>query len=297
MTRILVAEDSLTQATHIRLLLQQAKFDVELARDGVQALESIKDHQPDIVLTDLDMPEMDGLQLVQAVRSNFPKVPVILMTAMGSEETAMSALKKGAASYVPKRVLERDIVNTIRDVLSMARTAQDQLRLRECLVEVDSVFRLGNDSSLVQPLVSHLQDELARIKLCDETGLMQLTIAMTEAADNGIHHGNLELDSKLREGDGQAYIRLAEQRRGELPYRDRSVTVRTKVSEDEFRFEVRDEGPGFDPSVIPDPTDATNIEKLSGRGLLLIQTFMDQVLHNESGNQITMIKRREPSPA
>jgi anti-sigma regulatory factor (Ser/Thr protein kinase) len=57
-------------------------------------------------------------------------------------------------------------------------------------------------------------------------------------------------------------------------------------------FVVRDEGPGFDPTSLPDPTDPINLERVSGRGLLLIQTFMDHVEHNETGNQITMIKRR-----
>jgi anti-sigma regulatory factor (Ser/Thr protein kinase) len=57
-------------------------------------------------------------------------------------------------------------------------------------------------------------------------------------------------------------------------------------------FAIRDEGQGFDPASLPDPTDPANLERISGRGLLLIQTFMDKVEHNESGNQITMTKRR-----
>ena len=55
---------------------------------------------------------------------------------------------------------------------------------------------------------------------------------------------------------------------------------------------VRDEGPGFDPATLPDPTDPSNLERVGGRGLLLIRTFMDEVRHNESGNEITFVKRR-----
>ena len=57
-------------------------------------------------------------------------------------------------------------------------------------------------------------------------------------------------------------------------------------------FIIRDEGPGFDPSKLPDPTDARNLGKPSGRGLLLIRTFMDEVGYNPSGNEIRLIKRR-----
>lgn len=55
---------------------------------------------------------------------------------------------------------------------------------------------------------------------------------------------------------------------------------------------IRDEGPGFDSTSLPDPTDPVNLEKVSGRGLLLIRTFMDEVRHNPKGNEIVLVKRR-----
>ena len=61
----------------------------------------------------------------------------------------------------------------------------------------------------------------------------------------------------------------------------------------EARYVIRDEGPGFDLNRVPDPTDMSNLERISGRGLLLINTFMDEVRHNKAGNEITMVKRRE----
>ncbi|MGE0608143.1 MAG: ATP-binding protein, partial [Pirellulales bacterium] len=53
---------------------------------------------------------------------------------------------------------------------------------------------------------------------------------------------------------------------------------------------------GFDPSKLPDPTDPANLEKASGRGLLLMRSFMDEVTYNATGNQITLVKRRQPGP-
>lgn len=58
---------------------------------------------------------------------------------------------------------------------------------------------------------------------------------------------------------------------------------------------IRDEGDGFDASVIPDPTDPANLERSYGRGQLLMQTFMDEVKYNDAGNQVTCIKRRSPA--
>ena len=65
--------------------------------------------------------------------------------------------------------------------------------------------------------------------------------------------------------------------------------------EDSGRATRRDEGPGFDPATVPDPTDPANLEKASGRGLLLIRAYMDEVIHNRTGNQVTLVKRREAS--
>src|SRR5437660_4425629 len=91
--RVLVAEDSPTQAEAIRFLLEDCGFVVETAADGLEALAAIRRNAPDVVATDLEMPRMNGLELVEAVRADFPAVPVVLITAHGSEETAATALR------------------------------------------------------------------------------------------------------------------------------------------------------------------------------------------------------------
>ncbi len=106
-----------------------------------------------------------------------------------------------------------------------------------------------------------------------------------------MHHGNLELSSALREGDEKQYHQLTAQRKTAKPYADRRVHVSAKDTPEGSTYVIRDEGPGFDPSKLPDPLDPENMDKISGRGLLLIRTFMDEVKHNTKGNEITMVKR------
>jgi CheY-like chemotaxis protein/anti-sigma regulatory factor (Ser/Thr protein kinase) len=267
-------------------------LNVTFATDGQEALTAIQQAMPDLVLTDLQMPRMNGLQLVEEIRSRYPGLPVILMTAQGSEDIAVQALQKGAASYVPKRNLAHDLLETVEEVLEVAGAKRSQQRLLdECWSLTESHFVLGNDLSLIAPLIGHLQDNLTRMRVCDENGLIRVAVALREALTNAMIHGNLELSSDDKARDEKNYYKQIEERREQEPYDDRKVYVTARESRNEAVYTVRDEGKGFDPKSLPDPTDPANLDKISGRGLLLIRTFMDEVSHNRQGTEITMVRR------
>jgi anti-sigma regulatory factor (Ser/Thr protein kinase) len=234
---------------------------------------------------------MDGLELVQQIRLKYPLTPVILMTAHGSEDVAVRALQFGAASYVPKRDLANDLRETVASVLEATQAKRGHRRLMGSLTHSEAEFALENDPALIPHLVGHLKETLGEMTELDETALLRVSVALREAVLNAMEHGNLELDSALREHDGSAYHRLADERRTTRPYRDRRVTVRVRQTPRRAEYFIRDEGPGFDPAKLPDPLDPANMEKASGRGLLLIRTFMTEVHYNAKGNEVTLVLR------
>ncbi|HEV3446413.1 MAG TPA: response regulator, partial [Gemmataceae bacterium] len=255
---------------------QPARFRVLSASNGQEALAAIRQETPDLVLTDLQMPDMDGLKLVQEIRYHFPFLPVVLMTGQGSEDIAIQALQRGAASYVPKKNLAYDLVETVEDVLAVAGAKKHQQRLLdECWTQSESQFVLSNDISFIPPLIGHFQENLTRMRLVDENGLIRVAVALREALTNAIFHGNLEAVLAPHARDDVAYRRLIEERLHQEPYEDRRVCVTARESRREAIYIIRDEGPGYDPAALPDPADPVNLEKVSGRGLLLIRTFMD----------------------
>lgn len=288
----LVVDDSPVDSQLVGSLLEKhLGLHLLYAASGPEALALLERETPGIVITDLRMEQMDGLQLVDAIRARHPAMPVVLITAFGSEDSAVQALRRGASSYVAKRHLARDLVDTVDQVLAAARMDRRRQRLLECLTRAETCFELENDPTLIPCVVHHFQEYLFRLGVCDPGARTRVGIALEEALLNGLYHGNLEISSDLRQRDDTAFYELAAERRRQLPYSRRRLHVRARLSREEALFVIRDEGPGFDPGAQPDPTDPANCAKLSGRGLLLIRTFMDEVHYNAAGNEITMIKR------
>lgn len=293
---VLVVDDSaIDRRLASGLLEKEGGYRILMATNGKDALESLKSQPVDLVLTDMQMDEMDGLQLVETIRANFPLTPVILMTALGSEEIAVKALEKGAASYVAKRRLQQDLIEIVQQVIDSSDENRLQSRLMHRMSRNEFSFVLYNDLSLVHSLVKYLQHTLRCVRLVDEVDRLRVGIAVEEALLNALYHGNLEVSSELKERDPNQFEETARQRSVEEPYRNRRIYIDALVSREQARFVIRDEGPGFNPQTLPDPTDIANLEKPSGRGILLMRSFMDEISFNEQGNQVTLLKLGVPT--
>ncbi|MFM9963717.1 MAG: response regulator [Planctomycetaceae bacterium] len=295
---VLVVDDSaIDRRLASGLLERDGGYQILLATSGKDALQVLKSQPIDLVLTDLQMDEMDGLELVEAVRADYPLTPVILMTALGSEEIAVKALERGAASYVAKRRLQQDLMEIVDQVIANSDENRLQSRLMHRLARNEFSFVLYNDLSLVHSLVKYLQHTLRCVRLADEVDRLRVGIAVEEALLNALYHGNLEVSSLLKETDPNLFEETARQRSLEEPYSKRRIFVDAVVSREAARFIIRDEGHGFDPAILPDPCDPANLEKASGRGILLMRSFMDEIIFNEQGNQVTLVKRGVPEEA
>jgi CheY-like chemotaxis protein len=294
-TKILVVDDSAFDRELIgRLLEPLADLKLVFACNGSEGLAAVRRENPALILTDLIMPDMEGLELVQQVRAQQPTLSVILVTAYGSEEVAMQALRAGAANYIPKKRLMRDLVPTIRQVLAIASLTRERTRILRCLVRRESAFVLENDPDLIMPLLKLIQEELEGMGLCDSTRQVQVGVALQEAICNALFHGNLEVSSDLRQDDESKFDAVASERRWADPYCSRRIRIQVQLDRDAARFVVSDDGSGYDRMLFDQPLQPEDIHRIGGRGLLLIRTFMDQVSLNQGGNQITMIKYRTP---
>jgi DNA-binding response OmpR family regulator len=289
---ILVVDTTATTRSLVTRLLQESTGHTAVfASTEAEALAAIDKATPDAVLLQPAIDGLDGPQLVRSIHGHKSYIPIVLITVKGHEAAAIRAFSHGAANYVPRHLLKEELVPTLRSVLQIAQHRRREMQLYERLTDFRCRFELENDRSLLPLVVHYLQDHLARLRLCAQATLIRAGIAIDEALVNALYHGNLELDSDLRESDQNEYENQARERMAMDPYRHRRIRVEARISTDLARITVCDDGPGFDPHSLPDPTDPENMDKVSGRGVHLMRTFMDEVQYNETGNCVTLILR------
>jgi CheY-like chemotaxis protein/anti-sigma regulatory factor (Ser/Thr protein kinase) len=295
---LLVVDDSELDRRMIGSLLEEdLDWLVTYAKNGDEALDLMQTAPPDVVVTDLVMPGVDGLQLVEAIRRDFDRVPVIVVTGQGSEELASKALRKGAASYVPKSRLAEGLLETVRQVLSLALADRNLDQLMQRSVNCRHKFQLENDAVLCSTFIAFVLQTLQRMNFCNIGDRRHVAVALEEALMNAICHGNLELpDGELplvrRQLHQSGSSELIRERLGEPRYQNRHILVGFDVTPRQAQFVIRDQGSGFDWSLVTGKMRAEPLSQDEKRGLVLIHNFMDEVGFNDQGNEIRMVLNR-----
>jgi len=233
------------------------------------------------------MPEYDGLHLVNEINEKYPELPVVLITAHGSENIAAQALASGAASYVPKSDLANSLYETVVYVLSLSRSQSRNQKLMSCVRKSDFEFVLDNDIDLIEPLIDMIQEILSSLEVFDHRCQVQLGVALENALTNAMFRGNLGM---TREAFPVLSRDAIAARSKEESYANRKVHFHALITPEKVEFKIRDEGDGFDTSQLPDASDPESFRDGIGRGLVLIQAFMDEVNFTDSGRQLEMSK-------
>jgi CheY-like chemotaxis protein/anti-sigma regulatory factor (Ser/Thr protein kinase) len=291
---ILVVDDSPTDQKLVGGLLNR-DFDwiIEYANNGRAAVEMMEQISPDLIITDLLMPEMDGMQFCREAQKKAPHIPVVLITGQGSEHLAVEALGAGAASYVPKSALAESLLETVEQLLALAARDRSKDRLMTFTTNLRHQFKLENDPLLIPPLLDFIKESMQRLHLGNPAQQRQVAVAVEEALLNAMLHGNLELpqlttqDARQKLHEGKV-SELVEDRRKTAPFDQRRVLIGVDLSHTKAQFVIRDQGNGFDAKSLLAPDDPHNIASMNGRGLTLIRNFMDEVAFNETGNEIRM---------
>ena len=167
--KILVVDDEPAQRELVSGFLARHAFEVTTARDGAEALERFRSEPADLILTDQKMPGLSGLELLAAARAVTPEVAVIVMTAYGTIEDAVAAIKAGATDYLTKPLNLDELLHRIGQVRDRQRLLGENRELRAALQERHRVEGVIGESGRMQEVLSLVR----RVAASDATVLIR----------------------------------------------------------------------------------------------------------------------------
>ena len=294
MPNILIVDDSAVDRSLAGKLLEREEgAQISFATNGREALEQIESSRPDVIVSDLQMPELDGLELVAEVRRNHPSVPVILMTARGSEEIAAEAIKVGAAGFVPKVSLGTNLRVAVRQLFDAAELDQLNSRLFHSLQKTDFSFVLQDDPTLIGPLVEHIQETLRCLPLGDANERIRVSMTVGQALWIAHYHGNLGISLNEPWGDIE-FNEQAAALRVTPECAERSIELQTTVDATSATFQITYDGAPIDLSELPNDLKQAAAERSWLAGFVMIPVVMDDITWE--GSTITLAKHAVAPP-
>ncbi|TWU56923.1 Regulatory protein LuxO [Rubripirellula tenax] len=298
MSSILLAEDSSTHAALMRSILESAGYHVECVENGRLALETLGQRQPDLVVTDLRMPELNGMELVRAIAEKYSHLPTVVVTARGSESLAVDALATGAANFVPKNSLHKLLNRVVGQTIRMAHADRVFGEGYPPLKRPEFTLTVANDIAAIEPVVLFVVQTLAATGHMNPTHRIRIGTAVYSAMLNAICFGNLEIQdsetllSRLLAGDETGVQEMAE-RAAKPEYARRTVELRFSVGEHDTRIQVSQTGRGRVTRMTPAPGTPESFELEQCRGLMLLTSLMDDVIFRAGNSEVVMVKNHD----
>ncbi len=189
--KILIADDDSNLRRVLEFQLDEAGYRIHAAKDGAEALEIFNNNDFDCVITDLRMPKLSGLELLKKIKSSDSLIPVIVITAFGEVETAVTAMKAGAFDYINKPFNRDEILLTLERALSFSQAKTENRQLRELVnkhFRLESVIGDSPEMQAVLDLVGRVSRSNATVLITGESGTGKELIA------KGIHFSGKRTD-------------------------------------------------------------------------------------------------------
>ena len=181
MAKILVVDDDQGMREFLEILLAREGYDVTLASGGKEAIGLCRKYKFDLVITDLKMPKVDGIDVLKTIREISPETMVILITAFASGETALAAMKEGAHDYLEKNFDVEDLKTVIKDALSKKGVKEeDAVFMKDVEDNLSFGNMIGKSKGMlkVYSLVKKVADTIANILITGESGTGKELVAM-----------------------------------------------------------------------------------------------------------------------
>ena len=253
--RVLVVDDEPDMAESVRVFLEREGYQVVVATEGSRALDLAAADRPDIAVTDLRMPGLDGLQFMDGLRARQIDVPVIVLTGYASVDSAVEAMKRGAADYLAKPFAPEELRVRVEKALAVSQLTEENRLLRgrmAAAAEAEGATLVGQSGALrgVLELVRKVAGTDARVLVVGESGTGKELVARTihrmsaraEALFFAINCGALAegiLESEIFGHERGAFTGAVGTKKGFFEVADGGTLFLDEISETSAAFQTR----------------------------------------------------------
>ena len=288
--KILVVEDHPIYRKLILEIIEAKKFTFLEAIDGENGLEMFRKHTPDLVICDILMPKMNGLELLKAIKKIKPNTYVIIATAHDYEDWVIEALNLGASNYLKKPVSYKELTRVLDKYYKIEKNKSISKNVMSVVKEKQLILKLKSNIQFIPLFVDYLIKETGdKIKESERFGF---ELGLNELLINSIEHGNLEIssDEKAKALENNKLLDLYDSKFKKPELAKRTITVKLNITKEIIELEITDEGRGFDWRKVSDPLKTENREKFNGKGIFLSKYYFDVLEYKGKGNIVRVIK-------
>jgi len=264
--RALVIEDDPVSAKLIETALRTENIVFEPTDRGEEGIELAKLYDFDIIILDLRLPDIDGYEVVRRLRASRVQTPVLILSGRSDPTDKVRGLTNGADDYLKKPFSRDEICTVAMKSLKPWHINAGKRRIIPSMKKTITLDLLSTPD-VIDPVFYHVFDDAASLGFPEDALRLNVYLALNEALANAMDHGH--------KGDPEKIIRFE-----------------AHFTSDEVEILVRDEGEGFDPEMLPDPTDPENLMRTRGRGVFLMRCYMDEVEYRDGGRTLRLVKRR-----
>ena len=293
--KILIVEDAPLVQDFMSRVVTDLGCKCIVAANGKEGLEAYEKHLPNMIISDINMPEMSGLELLKLIRWRNKDIFFIIMTGVGCEETAVQALRLGANNYLRKPVSVVEISMLIEQYASIFRNRTQEDEIFSMIESRAVSYHFGTTVEFVPKIADQLVIETNG--LLDPQTKMDVRLGMFELLTNAVEHGNLgitmqEKRDALERGKYGDFFR---QRLAKPDLASRIVKVSfTFDHANGCEWVIEDQGAGFDPQSIPSPFEGDGAA-LNCRGIYLARLLFDSMDYLGNGNTVRIRKKAKQS--
>ncbi len=290
MKKILIVEDEYPVRDVLKIALSENGYMVYEAENGKQGIQMFIDNIPDIVLTDVKMPGISGIEVTKKIKEAQPDADVVIMTGYGSEELVIEAIRAGATNYLKKPVSFDELFNIFDHIIFKRENRKRFEVIKEGVIYEKKTVTINNDISKIWGIVNQVLYNIPPV--LGEKTIEGLKLGLYEILVNAIEHGNLGITAKEKEESlkNTSYSDLMNSRMNMANEKNRTVMIHSVYEVKKLTIEIIDQGVGFNYKELKTLADTETLMGIHGRGIILTSLYYDKLEFKGPGNTVVLEK-------